>query len=90
MLGIASLDPDVAAQHLASVGLQVAVGIAGQDQLRRRDDEHAVLEHLHRARLDQSVEEHGARVGAAVVVGVLEHDDLPDRGVLAGRLRSSA
>ena len=82
MLGVAALDADVGAQHLAGVGLQVAVGVLGENQLRRRDHQHAAVEHFDGARHDEAVEEHGALVDLAVIVGVLEHRDVGDGRVL--------
>jgi len=61
---------------LLPVGTAVAVGVAHEPQVGRLHDEQAVLEEVEAGRAVQPIEIHGALVGAAVAVGVLEDEDL--------------
>jgi hypothetical protein len=63
---------------LFRVGLQIAVGVTRQPQVRRFGDEDATIEHLERARQHQLVEKDGLLVHLPVAVGVLEHADAAD------------
>ena len=74
----------VAHQGLA-VRLEVAVGVTRQPQVRRLADQHALVEHLQRARQDQPIDEHRLLVHPAVAIGVLEHADAAERRALVGR-----
>ena len=65
---------------------EIAIRVAHQPDVRGLAHEHALLENLHRQRLDQAVGEHRAPVHDAIAVRVLEHDDAADGLVLAGRL----
>ena len=75
--------------RVLGVGLEVAVGVLHQPQIRRLTDQHAVIEHLQGARHRQLVGEHRLLVHPAVVVGVLEHADPVERlaRVAPGRVR---
>ena len=65
--------------ELLGVGLQIAVGVAREPEVRRLGDEHAAVEHLQRARQHEAVEEDRLLVHLAVAVRVLEHDDAAGR-----------
>ena len=67
------------------VASEIAIRVAHQPDVRGLAHEHALLEDLHRQRLDQAVGEHRAPVHGAIAVRVLEHDDAADGLVLAGR-----
>ena len=65
--------------EVLGVGLEVAVGVFHQPQVRRLADEHAVIEHLQGARHRQLVGEHGLLVHRAVAVRVFQHADPVER-----------
>ncbi len=68
--------------ELLAVGLEIAVGVAGEPQVGRFGDEHAAIEDLQRARQDQLVEEDGLLVHLPVAVAIFEHADAAQRFVL--------
>ena len=70
--------------EILRIGLEVAVRVAHQPEIRRLTDEHAVSEHLQRSRKDQPLGEHGPLVHPAIVVRILEHHDPTERLVLVG------
>ena len=82
----------VVADEILGVGLEIAVGVLHQPQVRRLADEHALIEHLERARQHQLVGEHRALVHHAVAVRVFEDGDVVDRlaRIRAVRLRHEA
>jgi hypothetical protein len=72
--------------ELLRVGLEVAVGVLHQPEIRRLANQDTMIEHRQRARKNESVREDRPLVHRAVVVGVFEDDDSTDRIVLPGRL----
>ena len=60
------------ADQILGVGLEVAVGVLHQPEVRRLADEHALIQDLERARQHQLVGEDGALVHHAVAVGVFQ------------------
>ena len=70
--------------HLLLVRAPVPVGVPAEEQVGRREDEHAVPGQGDRARQDQTVQEHRAPVHAAVPVLVGQGRDRADRLLLAG------
>ena len=79
MLDIA--DPaEAVLDHFLGVGLEIAVGVAGLDQIRRLADQGAiVIQDLEGARQHQLVQEDGALVEDAVAIGILKDHDIADR-----------
>ena len=71
--------------ELFRVGLQVAVGVAGQPEVRRLADEHAVVEHLQRARQDQPSRKTVFLSILPSSFGIFEDADAAERLALAGR-----
>ena len=66
--------------HLFGIGHQIAIGVAGLDQIGRLADQGAAMvQNLERAGQDQSVLEHGALVIDAVAVGILQDRHIADR-----------
>ena len=78
--------PVAGGDEVFPVAPEIAIRVAHQPDVRGLAHEHALLEDLHRQRLDQAVGEHRAPVHGAIAVRVLEHDDAADGLVLAGRL----
>ena len=74
-------------EDLAAVGLAVAVGVVEELDVGDAEGDHAVLVGIEADRDAQAVGEDGHLVGAAVVVGVLEHSDrVAGRAVIGGRV----
>jgi hypothetical protein len=65
--------------QLLRIGFEIAVGVPHHPEAARFPDEHPVIEHFQGARQDQTIGEDRSLVHDAVVIGILEHDHVPDR-----------
>ncbi len=83
VLDVRFLTPVLIRHELLAIGTEIAVRILKQPQVRRLCDEHAAVEYLQPSRQNEPLLKHGALVHPSIGIGVFEHDNLPDRRVLA-------
>ena len=75
------------ADELLRVGLEIAVGVLHQPQVRWLSDQDAVVGHLDRSRQHQLVREHGPLVHDAVAILIFQDDNVVDRLARVHRVR---